>query len=133
VTRLVLRANAVLVVLAGITLILTTWDRLYDALDLPNPGVAVYAQAGGVFTMAFGYLLWIAPREERLLRPIAAASAAANLLLVLMGIAWVVDRHVGVSSRHALAATAFVAVIGVLGLLEARIAGRRVGALATEP
>jgi hypothetical protein len=131
VTRLVLRANAVLVVLAGLTLILTTWDRLYDVLDLPNPGVAVYAQAGGVFTMAFGYLLWIAPREERLLRPIAAVSAAANLLLVLMGIAWVLDERMGISMPHALAAAALVTVAGVLGLLEARIAGRRVGALAT--
>ena len=130
-TRLVLRANAVLVVLAGLTLILTTWDRLYDALDLPNPGVAVYAQAGGVFTIAFGYLLWIAPRDERLLRPIAAASAAANLLLVLMGIAWVLDERMGISRPHALAAAALVTAAGVLGLLEARIAGRRVGALAT--
>jgi hypothetical protein len=65
VTSLVLRANAVVVVLAGLALVLTTWDRLYDALDLPNPGAAPYAQTGGVFTIAFGYLLWIAPREER--------------------------------------------------------------------
>ena len=130
-TGLILRANAVLVVIAGLTLILTTWDRLYGALDLPNPGVAVYAQAGGVFTIAFGYLLWIAPREERLVRPIAAASAVANLLLVLIGIAWVVDTHMSVSSRHALAAVALVTVAGVLGLFEARIAGRGVGAVAT--
>ena len=128
-TALVLRANGLLDVLAGLTLILTTWDRLYDALDLPNPGVAPYAQAGGVFTIAFGYLLWLAPREERLVRPIAAVSAAANLLLVLMGIAWVVDTHLGVSSRHALAAAVFVAVLGALGVLEARIASRRVGVL----
>ena len=125
-TRLVLRTNAVIDVLAGLTLILTTWDRLYGALDLPNPGVAVYAQVGGVFTLAFGYLLWIAPRDERLLRPIAAASAAANLLLFAMGIAWVIDTHVGVSSRHAFAAAVFVTVLGALGLIEARIASRRV-------
>jgi hypothetical protein len=129
VTRLVLRVNAVLDVVAGLTLVLTTWDRLYDALDLPNPGVAVYAQAGGVFTAAFGYLLWIAPREERLLRPIASASAAANLLLALMGIAWAVDTHMGVSSPHAVAAAVYVSVLGALGLLEAAIVSRRVGVL----
>ena len=128
-TTLVLRVNGALDVLAGLTLVLTTWDRLYGALDLPNPGVAVYAQAGGVFTAAFGYLLWIAPREERLIRPIAAASAAANLLLVLMGIAWVVDTHMSTASHHAAAGAVFVVVLGLLGLLEVRIASRRVGVL----
>jgi hypothetical protein len=129
VTSLVLRTNAVVVVLAGLALVLTTWDRLYSALDLPNPGAAPYAQAGGVFTMAFDYLLWIAPREERLVRPIAAASAAANLLLVVMGLAWVVDTHMTAASHHAAAAAAFVTVLGALGLLEARIASRRLGVL----
>jgi hypothetical protein len=129
VTSLVLRANAVVVALVGVALVLTTWDRLYDALDLPNPGAAPYAQAGGVFTIAFGYLLWIAPRDERLIRPIAAASAAANLLLVLMGVAWVIDTHLNAASHHAAAAAAFVTVLGAFGLLEARIASRRVGVL----
>jgi hypothetical protein len=129
VTSLVLRTNGVLDILAGLALVLTTWDRLYDALDLPNPGAAPYAQAGGVFTIAFGYLLWIAPREERLIRPVAAASAAANLLLVLMGLAWVVDTHMGAASHHAAAAAAFVTVLGALGLIEARIASRSAGIL----
>ena len=128
-TNFVLRANGALDILAGLGLVLTTWDGLYEALDLPNPGAAPYAQAGGVFTIAFGYLLWIAPREERLIRPVAAASAAANLVLVLMGLAWVVDTHMSAASHHTAAAAAFVTVLGALGLLEARIAGRSAGIL----
>jgi hypothetical protein len=102
---------------------------VYGVLDLPDPGAAIYAQAGGAFAVAFGYLLWIAPRDGTLTRVVAAGSALATLLLVLGGVAWIVEMGSEAAGHHTLLAAVALPTLAVLGLAEAAIASRRVAIL----
>jgi len=124
VTRFVLRANGALDVAAGVLLLLTTWDRLYSALDLPNPGVAIYAQLGGAFGLSMGYLLWIAPREAALARPVAAAAALTNVVLALVAAAWIAESRAELAGHHTLVLLICIPLLLVVAALEARVAGR---------
>jgi hypothetical protein len=88
--RAILRANAVFDLAVGLVLGAATWDALYDALGAHKPNPAPLAQLAGVFFCAFAYLLWIAPRDVRLARAVAAAgklSLPAQQDVVVLGVA----------------------------------------------
>ena len=126
-TQLVLRSNGALDVVGGVVLILTTWDGLYSALHLPNPGVAIYAQLGGAFALSMGYLLWISPREPALARPVAAAAALTNVVLALVAAAWIVESRGDLAGHHTLVLVICIPLLLAVAALEARIASRGAG------
>jgi hypothetical protein len=129
VTRLVLRGNGVLDAIAGVCLLLGTWDGLYNRLGLPDPDPAIYAQVGGAFAVAFAYLLWIAPRDAKMTRVVSATAALVNVALAVLALAWLADTHLNLPGHDVAALFAAVPPLLVLAALEAVIAGRNAAVL----
>jgi len=89
----VLRVHAVVTLAIGALLVADTWDGLYEWLALPQALPALLAQLGGVFLVAFAYLLWraaAAPRELR--RTVAIAAAGANGAAAVIIALWLIIR-----------------------------------------
>jgi hypothetical protein len=123
--RLVLRADAVFDVAIGALLALSTWDGLYDALDLPKPNPALLAQLGGIGIAALGYLLWLAGADAALRRPVATAAALANGAAAATIALWLIfkggdDLYIGDGGVALLAAVAVA--LAAFAVAEARIA-----------
>ena len=128
-TRLVLRVTAAVDLVAGAALILTTWDRLYEAFGVSAPDHAVFAQSGGAFVLAIGYLLWIAPRDVRLTHAAAAASTLAHALVAAMCSVWLVEDRGTLTTSEATGLVAVAATCTIMALASALIARRNVAML----
>jgi hypothetical protein len=127
--RPILRANALFDLAVGLILGAATWDALYKALGAHKPNPAPLAQLAGIFFCAFAYLLWIAPRDVRLTRAVAAGSAFANGATVLLVLAWELPGRVGLPARDDAALVAVAVVCGAFAVAEAVIASRSVAML----
>ena len=104
----IFRADAIASVVLGVLLLAGSWDGLYDALDLPVPKPAFYAQLAGVMLLVFAYLLWT--REPRLLaRPIAVGNLVAAAVLVVWLVAGKVNSGALGKTLLALVAVGLVA------------------------
>ena len=114
----VFKVDAVLDALAGLVLILGTWDGLYRALDLPHQGPALLAQLGGAALLGFAYLLWAAADTPTLRRPVGLAAAVANGLGALIIAAWLIFRS---EAELSIGTQGFVELL-VLGLVLAGFA-----------
>ena len=123
-TTRVLRADAVLDVALGFVLLAATWGGLYDALDLPHPEPELFTQVAGGLLLAFGYLLWLAPRDVNLTQAVSLTAAFANALGAVVLIVWLVGGHV-----DGVLLWALVPVLAAFAALEARIASRSVAML----
>jgi hypothetical protein len=89
----VLRVHAVVTLAVGALLFADTWDGLYERLALPQAFPALLTQLGGVFVVAFAYLLWraaAAPGELR--RTVAAAATVANGAAAVIIALWLIFR-----------------------------------------
>ena len=89
----VLRVHAVVTLAVGALLVADSWDGLYEWLALPQALPALLAQLGGVFLVAFAYLLWraaAAPGELR--RTVAIAAAGANGAAAVIIALWLIIR-----------------------------------------
>jgi hypothetical protein len=84
----VLRTDALALGACGALLLLAPWDGLYERLGVPPGEPELWAQAAGVFLLALGYLLWIAPRDARLTQGVALAAAIANIGGAALIVAW---------------------------------------------
>ena len=123
--RTVLRVDAVLYAGLGLLLLSSTWEALWDALDLPRAEPELWAQLFGVVLCAFAYLLWVAPRDAMLTRAVAGASAAGNAVAAAVVLVWLLagDLDVGFLGTTLLGITAVLLVL--FAALEARIAAYR--------
>ena len=127
--RLTLRADAILHLALGLVLLSSTWDALFDKLDLPRAEPEIFTQIAGGLLVAVGYLLWIAPRDVRLAYAVALTAAVANAAGALFVAAWLLFAELGIG-RLGTTLLSFVAVIvTVFAALEARIAARSVAGL----
>jgi hypothetical protein len=124
VTNRVLRADAVLDVALGFVLLAATWGGLYDALGLPHPEPELFTQVAGGLLLAFGYLLWIAPRETSLTQAVSLTAAFANGLGAVVLLVWLAGGYV-----DSVLLWALVPVLTAFAVLEARIASRSVALL----
>jgi hypothetical protein len=124
VTTAYFRARAVLDLALGVLLLGATWDALYDALDLPLPRPELYAQLAGTALIAFAYLLWIAPRNDNLLRAVALAAAIGNALATVVLLVWLVRGDV-----DGVLLWLFVPICAVSAVIEATVASRSVAML----
>ncbi len=89
----VLRVHAVATLALGALLVADSWDGLYEWLALPQALPALLTQLGGVFLVAFAYLLWraaAAPGELR--RTVATTAAAANGAAAVIIALWLIIR-----------------------------------------
>ena len=125
----VLRADAVLDVALGALLLLATWDALYDAVDLPRADPALYAQVAGGLLVAFGYLLWIAPRESHLTRGVAAAAAVANAAGAVILAAWLLVGELDVGALGTALLAVLAVFLALFAVAEALVASRSVAML----
>jgi hypothetical protein len=108
-------------------LLAATWDGLYDALDLPKPSPALFAQLGGAALAALAYLLGSAAGRVELAAPAAIAGSIAQGLGALIIAAWLLfrtpraDLEIGTLGTVLLIVTAVVLAALAIGL--ARSAG----------
>ena len=125
----VLRADAVLDVALGALLLLAPWNALYESLDLPQADPALYAQVAGGLLVAFGYLLWIAPRETHLTRGVAAAAALANAAGTVVLAAWLLLGDLGLGALGVTLLAALAVALAAFAAAEALVASRSVAML----
>jgi hypothetical protein len=89
----VLRVHAVVTLALGALLVADSWDGLYEWLALPQALPALLAQLGGVFLIAFAYLLWrAAAATVELRRTVATAAAGANGAAAVIIALWLIIR-----------------------------------------
>ena len=124
-TTLGLRITALIDAAFGFVLLVGTWDRLYDALDLPSAHEPFYAQVGGAFVVGMAYLLWHAHGHPVLEQGVARAAAIAHTLAAGVAVAWLLDLGSDVGSHSGKALMLLAAVFAFLALLDFRIARRR--------
>jgi hypothetical protein len=127
--RLVLRANALFALAVGLVLGAATWDALYNALGAHKPNPAPLAQLAGVLFCAFAYLLWIAPRDVRLTRAVAAAGVIANGGTALLVLAWELPGKLSLPAQQDVLVLGVAVVSGAFAIAEGVIASRSVAML----
>jgi hypothetical protein len=121
-----LRLNALLHGLLGVLLAASSWNDLYDTLELPRPEPALFAQLGGIAFLGAAYGLGVsAPAADR--RGLAAA-VGMNLLTALVLVLWLLFRDLDRWGVDALGYTLLVGLavtLGALGVAEAILARRQ--------
>ena len=127
--RLVLRADGVLCLALALLLLLSPWDGLYGALELPQGSPELWTQLAGVLLAGFAYLLWIAPRDPRLTQGVSAAAAAVNVAGALVVVLWLLVGDYGSGALGTVLLGAVAVAAAVFGAAEATIASRSVAIL----
>jgi hypothetical protein len=130
--RLVLGLGAALDAVLALALILSTWDGLYDTLDLPKPNPALVAQLGGFALGALAWLLWLARRDAALQRPVTAAAAATNAAAAVTIGFWLVTRDepdLMVGSGGIVLLAVVAVVVAAAAIAEAVVVARARGPL----
>ena len=129
----ILRADALVDLVAGVLLLSATWDDLLDTLDLPQAHPALLVQLGGALSLGFAYLLWVAPTDATLTRHVSLGAAIANGIAAPMILAWLVfsDPRVGTQGTIELAAVS--ALLAFFALAQARMAAAPVVVRPVEP
>jgi hypothetical protein len=82
------------VVSAGLAalLLLSSWDGLYESLDLPQAAPALPTQIGGVSLVAVAFMLWSAAGTPELRRPVAIAGVIVNGGGAILIASWLIFR-----------------------------------------
>jgi hypothetical protein len=127
--RAVLRADAILYALFGALLLASSWERLFDALDLPSPQPALWTQVAGALLLGLAYLLWISPRDVRLTHAVALVAMAANALAALIVLAWLLFGELAVGALGTALLSTIALTCAAFAVAEARIASRSVAML----
>jgi hypothetical protein len=127
--RLVLRANALFDFVVGSVLGLATFDWLYATIDMHQPNPAPFAQLAGIFFYGFAYLLWIAPRDVRLARAVAAASGLVHGLVALLVVVWEIPGRITLPRQESAIIIGIAVVSAAFALAEGAIASRNVAML----
>jgi hypothetical protein len=115
----VLRVQAVVTLALGALLVADSWDGLYEWLALPQALPALLAQVGGVFLVAFAYLLWrAAAAPEELRRAVAIAAAGANGAAAVIIALWLIIRG---KADLAVTTQGIVKTVGIVELIVAAV------------
>ena len=119
-----LRAAAAASFVLALYLLLSSWDGLYETLELPQGLPALTAQIGGAGMLGLAYLLWAAaPRPE--VAPVAArAGAIAHGAAALIIAGWLIFRDkpdIGVQTAGIVILAVAAVALGGLALAQARV------------
>lgn len=82
----------------GVLLLLSSWNDLYSALDLPRPEPALFAQVGGAFMLARAAVLANGARSQTLEHSSSSlfTGAFGDGLAALIVAAWLLFRDLGI-------------------------------------
>jgi hypothetical protein len=119
--RQVMRANAVFYALAGLLLLVATWNGLYDLLRLPIAQPEVLTQLGGTVLIGFAYVLSTTPDNPAMLRPVATGVALANGLAALVILVWLVTGKLGIGGFGDVIFVVSLLILAVLAYFQYRI------------
>jgi hypothetical protein len=119
--RQVMRANAVFFALAGLLLLVATWQGLYDLLSLPIAQPEVFSQLGGAVLIGFAYVLSTAPDNTGMLRPVARGAAVANALAALVILVWLVTGKLGIGGLGDVIFVAALLILAALAYFQYRV------------
>jgi hypothetical protein len=119
--RFWLRADAVFDTGMGMLLLSSSWDNLYDALQLPIAQPALYAQVAGGLLLGCAYLLW-AGVDSPARGMLAGATAAVNLAGVLVVGAWLVSGNLDAGTLGEVILWLAVVALAVFAAAEIQIA-----------
>jgi hypothetical protein len=86
------RAAAVVSALLGALLLFSSWDGLYNTLELPKPLPALAAQIGSLAVLGVAYLLWSAGSDPALARPAAIVGILLYLGSASLIASWLIFR-----------------------------------------
>jgi hypothetical protein len=117
-----MRSAAVVALIVGGFLLLSSWDGLYDTLDLPQGLPALSSQLGGASLVALAYLLWSASPRPELSRIAAVTGLIADGGGALIIAAWLIfrdpndDLHVDTLGTVILIVLAVILALLALGL-----------------
>lgn len=89
---LAFRAAALAAGVLAFFLLSSSWDGLYDKLDLPQARPALAAQIGGASLLAVALVLWSAPQGAESRRPIVAAGVIVDGGAAVIIAVWLVFR-----------------------------------------
>ena len=87
------RVAAAFSVFLGALLLASSWDGLYDALDLPQAQPALAPQIGGLAVLALGVLFWSGADRPELRRPLAVAGMVLYLGAAIAIASWLLFRE----------------------------------------
>ena len=124
-TSSVLRAAALASLALAGYLLLSSWDGLYETLDLPQGLPALTAQLGGAGLLGLSYLLWAAAARPNVAPLAARAGAIAHGGAALVLALWLIFRdkdEIGVGTAGIVILVVAAIVLGLLALAEARVA-----------
>ncbi len=119
--RQVMRANAVFFALAGLLLLVATWNGLYDLLRLPIAQPEVFTQLAGAVLIGFAYVLSTTPDNPAMLRPVATGVAVANGLAALVILVWLVTGKLGIGGFGDVIFVVSLLVLAALAYFQYRI------------
>jgi hypothetical protein len=119
--RQVMRANAVFYGLAGLLLLVSTWQGLYDLLSLPIAQPEVFTQIAGAVLIGFAYVLSTTPDNPAMLRPVATGVAVANGLAAFVIIVWLVTGKLGIGGFGDVIFVASLLVLAALAFFQYRV------------
>jgi hypothetical protein len=115
------RVAAAVAALLGLLLLFSSWDGLYDSLDLPRAAPALPTQIGSLGVFAVAYFLWSGASDAALARPAAIAGVLLYVGSAAQIATWLIfksnaDLLIGDGGAVALAIAAvlFVALGGAL-------------------
>ena len=121
--RGLLRLNAALYLILGALLLLSSWNDLFDGLDLPRPEPALFPQVSGVAVVGLAYVL-----SSGVGRRIEVAAMLMNSVAAIVVALWLVFRDLDLWGIDALGYTllsALVALLAALAIAEALALTRR--------
>ena len=125
VTRIILRLDAVFDFSFGVLMLFAPFiGDLFRALDLPSPQPEIYTQLGGGLLLVCAYLLWIAPGNPTLARPVALSIGLINVLGVVLLPGWVFLGNLGVGTLGKTILLAASAALLIFSATELRYVGR---------
>ncbi|HEY1611227.1 MAG TPA: hypothetical protein VGG24_18325 [Paraburkholderia sp.] len=134
--RVVLIADALLLIAFGVLFLLTPWASLYDALQLVRTQPTLVGQAFGFVLIGLGWLAAQAAFEGALTAPVGKVVGHVNWIVGVLMLVWLIGLHnpamTGFGELVAGALGALMIVLGLGGVRVARTVRRRDRALALE-
>jgi hypothetical protein len=122
--RVVLIADALLLLGFGVLFLLTPWTQLYDALQLVQAQPALIGQAFGVVLIGFGWLALRAAFDGALTATVGRTAGHVNWIAGVLMLVWLIGLHTPqLTGFGQLVAGAVAVCLIVIGLGGARLAG----------
>jgi hypothetical protein len=120
-----LRAAAAASLVLALYLLLSSWDGLYETLELPQGFPALSAQIGGAGMLGLTYVLWAAAARPEVAPIVARGGAIAHGAAALIIAAWLIFRDepdIGVQTAGIVILAVAAVALGALAVAQARIA-----------